>query len=69
MSKRKAEKPAQSRKRTFVLANDVMIKLAVEAERRGVSKSALASTVLAEAFRHVVVSDRSRQSGETESAA
>lgn len=69
MSKRKAVKPCPTRKRTFVISTDVMMKLAVEAERRGMSKSAVAEAIFAEALRRLVLSDRGRQPGEEESAA
>lgn len=51
-------KTAGRRKRTLCLSVETSIRLSVEAERRGIDRSACAELLLAEALRHIVIQVR-----------
>jgi hypothetical protein len=57
-SRRKPAKPALYRKRTISLTAETSIRLSIEAERRGIDRSATAELLLAGALRHIVVQIR-----------
>lgn len=69
MAKRRVGEPPRRRKRTLTLSVETSTRLSIEAERRGVDRSTAADQILAESLRHIVVSIRTREGGQSESAA
>lgn len=68
MPRRPPKKAPNRGRHTVILTMETAIRLGVEAQRRGLDRSATAEAILAEGLRHIVISIRG-QSGETESAA
>jgi hypothetical protein len=65
MSKRQTKKTPARRKHTIILTTETSMRLGIEAQRRGVDRSATTEAILADGLRHIVISIRG-QSGETD---
>ncbi len=68
MPKRKVKQAPARGRHTIILTAATSMRLGVEAQRRGLDRSAAAEAILAENLGHIVISIRG-QAGEAESAA